>query len=583
MRFYCFAPSLGIPGETFTMCINCYQTNVAPYSLASNFVEYRSTSDNLRFTCDFGLPRIRAAWYSQCIPQNTIQPLVEFTDLVKTLVPCNGSTISSPGPFWMTKNGAVPELAVCQTCFEVLLRYTAFESHFENKTFTETRDWACDLALPFFRRGLITELDKPSPDFQDIVSEYNTRFAITPCSGVGKAISTMNNDQSQSLVLTAVDGTGNLCFACYSDYLANTSLEAAFVPVALTEEQKTTVICDLATPYSKSAMEVAILQHDLQSWRSAVGIAGKVGSCLGRKGVSEEDWEKKVSEFGSLAQWYHINNYPTIEICPSCYWLSVKLLKTESAFSPITRPLRAGIVRMCFLAISDAPPDAETDSPANFENSMTWRGRRLRTAIGVASETKNFSALFSEASSISKEPPVCGGNERGFKRPSGRKWYGRLSQNTASNDDCTIVMCEECHSRTVKGTPLDSYFSVDLTDAAYENEGQTGFVCQPYSNRARTELHDAAQRGDLASFARYWNLREALRKKKDQWGPILAQQTLKMQMQNHQQGLNLLLKTNAQANALMKIGGAGIVEAAMSDPGVRYGNSQASFYPTNTT
>jgi hypothetical protein len=81
------------------------------------------------------------------------------------------------------------------------------------------------------------------------------------------------------------------------------------------------------------------------------------------------------------------------------------------------------------------------------------------------------------------------------------------------------------------------------------------------------ELRGAAQRANLASFARYWNTREALRKKSQQWLPILQQQALKQQMQNHQQSMNIMLKVNAQANALSRIGAAGVAEAAMSDPG----------------
>jgi len=37
-----------------------------------------------------------------------------------------------------------------------------------------------------------------------------------------------------------------------------------------------------------------------------------------------------------------------------------------------------------------------------------------------------------------------------------------------------------------------------------------------------------------------------------------------------------MLKVNAQANALMRIGGAMIHEAAMDDTGFRYGNSVVS-------
>jgi ABC-type dipeptide/oligopeptide/nickel transport system ATPase component len=114
---------------------------------------------------------------------------------------------------------------------------------------------------------------------------------------------------------------------------------------------------------------------------------------------------------------------------------------------------------------------------------------------------------------------------------------------------------------------MERDFSMDLTDAAYQNEGETGFPCQPYSNRARQELRDAT---DLASFAKYWNTREVLRKKRDLWVLKLQEQTMKMVMQNQQQSLNIMMKFNAQANALSRIGAAGVAEAAMSDPGIYF-------------
>jgi hypothetical protein len=550
------------------VCSNCFQSNVASYSLASNFMEFQTTNESLRLVCDFSIPRVRYTWYSHCIPQQTVQALAEFPRFTESLSPCDGSIISSRGPFWITKNQTIPDLAVCHTCFEYFVRLTPFEGYFENITLPETRDWSCDLGLSSFKRELTAQLEIESPSFQALAEEFNMRFKIPPCSGVGNPISTFDNAQGQPLIFTAAGGkTGNVCFACYCSYLANTSLEDEFIGAALTAEQKGTVTCDLASGYSKSAMEIAILQRDTEVWRSAVGLAGKVGVCFGRKGVTEEEWEKKVAEHGSLAQWWHVTNYPRIEICPSCYWLVVKLFKADGMFSPVTRPLRAGIVRMCFLAVSIAPSNTSTENPDLFENSLSWRGRRLRNAISTGFELDNFSLLLSEAASISQLLPPCGGNDRGFKRATGRKWYGRVSQNKASNDDCTLVMCEECWSRAVRGSPLERDFSMDLTDAAYQNEGETGFPCQPYSNRARKELREAT---DLASFARYWNTREALRQKRDLWVLKLQEQTMKMAMQNQQQSLNMMMKLNAQSNALSRIGAAGVVEAAMSDPGMYF-------------
>lgn len=529
-------------------------------------MEFQTTNENLRLVCEFSIPRVRYTWYSHCIPQQSVQALADFSRLTESLSPCDGSIRSSPGPFWITKNQTISDLAVCHTCFEYFIRLTSFEEYFENITLPEIRDWSCDLALPSFKRELTAQLEMESPNFQDMTKEFNMRFKIPPCSGVGNPISTFDNDQGQPLIFTAAGGkTGNVCFACYCNYLTNTSLEDEFVGAALTAEQTSTVTCDLASGYSKSALEIAILQRDTEVWRSSVGMAGKVGVCFGRKGVTEEEWETKVAEHGSLAQWWHVINYSGIEICPSCYWLVVKLFKADSMFSPVTRPLRAGIVRMCFLAISIAPSDTSTETPDFFENSLAWRGRRLRNAISTGFELGNFSLLLSDAASISQLFPPCGGNDRGFKRPISRKWYGRVSQNKASNDDCTIVMCEECWSRAVRGSPMEHEFSMDLTDAAYQNEGEAGFLCQPYSNRARQELRDATE---LASLAKYWNTREALRKKRDLWVLKLQEQTMKMAMQNQQQSLNMMMKFNAQANALSRIGDAGVVEAAMSDSGM---------------
>jgi hypothetical protein len=74
----------------------------------------------------------------------------------------------------------------------------------------------------------------------------------------------------------------------------------------------------------------------------------------------------------------------------------------------------------------------------------------------------------------------------------------------------------------------------------------------------------------LSGFARFWNLRAELRKKRDAWKPIIEAQLLKQQMANFQQSQNVLLKINAQGNALSRIAAAGVVEAAMSDSGERW-------------
>jgi hypothetical protein len=104
---------------------------------------------------------------------------------------------------------------------------------------------------------------------------------------------------------------------------------------------------------------------------------------------------------------------------------------------------------------------------------------------------------------------------RGFKRGSGWKFYGRIAANRHDPSDITIVMCGECYNELVADTSLQSYFSQDLTEVAFTNASENGFFCQPYSARSKAVLRETCEKGVLGLFARYWNRREELRKKRD--------------------------------------------------------------------
>jgi hypothetical protein len=89
----------------------------------------------------------------------------------------------------------------------------------------------------------------------------------------------------------------------------------------------------------------------------------------------------------------------------------------------------------------------------------------------------------------------------------------------------------------------------------------------------KQNLKEAAQLGDLVRFARYWNTRVAIGKRRIAWKPILEEQKLKQDAHNKILGLQAMQAVNAQANALMMKGGASFAEAAMGDNGMRYGNA----------
>lgn len=163
-------------------------------------------------------------------------------------------------------------------------------------------------------------------------------------------------------------------------------------------------------------------------------------------------------------------------------------------------------------------------------------------------------------------------NEDSFKG-SGRKFLGHIYKDPNDPEDCCMIMCEECHSRFIQGTPLASTFSQILTVETWDTKIPGGFQCLLYSPRLKSKLHEAVKQGDLAAFAQFWNMRVAIGKRRRAWKPILEEQKRKQDAQNQIQGLNNMMAIDAQADALMMRGGASFAEAAMTDTGARYGNS----------
>jgi hypothetical protein len=578
-----------LTGEDFSACHNCYRKYIEPYpSLASNFAPYEG-SENV-FICDLSFGRVQQVVLQHCVPYGSIEAIRNFVKMMPTFSPCSGDVISSGGPMWMARDAVIPDIAVCETCFELYFRLTEFEQHFERKVFSETRQWSCDIAMPFFKRLLRSELEKSPSDFSTFAEEANARFNLPPCAGYGKAIELHPAWNGCLVMIPREKKSGRICLACYSDYLELTQLTDEWQVVELVGDDIGKVTCDLAGEYSRVAMGVAIKRGDTDLWRNVVSLDGNLSPCCGNMGVDEAEIAKETQEKGEIAQWYHSINSPQVWSCPRCYWLTIQLFGASHLYTPLRRPLVPGTVRQCSWIHSSSPDESSMDSADNFENSTAWRGRQLRTGLTYGYETGNWTQLQIATTSVGKEPPACGGNARGFTLSSGRKWYGRKRVDATNNDDATIVMCEECFVRTVKGRGAEALFNTDLTEVAYHDGGVDGFICQPYSNRARAYVRAAAESGDLPTFARYWNNREALAARRNKWMPIMQEQ---LQRQNHQfalhneqtnaqiyqNGLQMVLKVNAMGNALSQKSSAHMVEAVTGETGYRWGNSTVRALP----
>ncbi|EED13878.1 hypothetical protein TSTA_101180 [Talaromyces stipitatus ATCC 10500] len=435
------------------------------------------------------------------------------------------------------------------------------------------------MAKPYFKRLTIVQLGKPRPKFSEFADEANARNSIPPCPGPNKPIVEFS-PKLPNVVMTGANGkAGNICLSCFSGFLSDTPLETtAFVAARLASDQLGKVTCDLAHDYSQMAMSYAVSQRNEQIWRDAVKMGSKAEHCAGKRGMDEVEVFQARRMKGDVVQWHQLNSSPTVEICPFCYWTKAHMLGAAHMFSPVSRQLPQGHVHICSMMGSDTSETTATNSPDNFEDSVAWRGRILFDALRPGYEAGDWSPLTSAGRMLATNAPPCGGNIRGFSRGSNRRWYGRVNQAYGNQNDCTIIICEECYMRSVNGKPHANLFSQDMTKFACINTGSDGLIyCSTYTNRARGVVRQCAETGDLVSFARWWNMREELRRKKHSWNPIIEVQLQKEKLADAHRLTQARLKANAQINTMARLGSAGAAELAAGDTGWRYGNSQVGY------
>ena len=176
-------------------------------------------------------------------------------------------------------------------------------------------------------------------------------------------------------------------------------------------------------------MKAAIRAGDDEVWSQCVGTRETLSKCVGVEGVDEEMLQ---GQDASMGQWYCITHHPSIEICPICYCSTVELLGAGHLFSPITRPIKLGVVRMCYLALAHNL-NADVSDVANFENTLVWLGTMLRNWLHHGYDWHgNFYSLQHVAKAIDDWPSPCSSGKRAFKPGSSREWYGNhfLAQET---------------------------------------------------------------------------------------------------------------------------------------------------------
>jgi hypothetical protein len=525
--------------DGIAVCSACYSASIAPYPhLAAAFTprpprEQETPPAGLpiidfdELVCSFSLPRVLDTWFTECLPQGSLEPLVLYYRQLMTMPACAGKEISTSLYCWEAYNGVMGDMGICDTCHEKYIARTAFAPHFHQRS-TQEGAFICDIGMrTFFFRALTAELETPAPDFTKLIARMRPRISAAPCPGENVALGQVFVHGANG------DGSGIFCAECFYENISGTVLEQDFTEHWQLTPDMSDTSCDLAGRFSKAAMGIAVKRGNDEAWRRPIVLKAnnQVPSCVGVGGVDEEELVGQHL----VVPWYRVRQFPNIEVCPMCYIMTSELYGAAGHFEPINRPLRPGVVRQCFLSHATGISVSNTDR-AVLPNSLVWRGHLLRQALshGLIMRDGAFSAFATTAARISQMPPPCGTGERALKAINGRRYLGRIAQAGIA-DDKTITWCAECDDAITdraKGTLLEhelANLTVDLTADA--NSFTDGFICNMYAKSYKDALAEACVAGNWLQFARWYVQAEAAREADKNHQTQLSQAAALMQMQ----------------------------------------------------
>ena len=202
--------------------------NFKPYYLLNALISVNGIDiPDERVVCDFRLPIVRRAFFTQCVPQNNIQPLVAAVKLLLQLPACPGNTMWEGEDIW-TSTG-IPDCTICRHCWETYLRPSSFAQYFHHKLHLEEQHWCCDIGKDpgYVHDVLVQSLQSPHPDFLEFARAVNERLLMTPCPGEGNPI-----HKSQDGLVHTYSHPGArvaFCSECYHDQIALTPFSSSFI------------------------------------------------------------------------------------------------------------------------------------------------------------------------------------------------------------------------------------------------------------------------------------------------------------------------------------------------------------------
>ncbi|KZL64115.1 integral membrane protein [Colletotrichum tofieldiae] len=424
----------------FSICSRCYEDHLVGTRFEHDF-RGKVCDDNKPRVCRFSKPRIKDHLLRNTLATGRIEDLVSFLRHRGTIPDCRGldGVRGSEGAKWYRpKNNAVPNMVVCQACFEDRIQPYGFAANFEAAAGQAPNDvWSCDLSIQYIQN--IYKTAAARNDWAGFTKEAVARMNIPTCAKRQKV-----TVGSRKWFTPTADHEGVLvCAACYSDHIVGSDEERKWRDAGdnLASRYGSLVYCVLGHFNVGIAMSRAIETKDFSIFWKALGTA-----------CSEEFCNPQGIKDG---KWYTFPSHPEeFGICASCVATIAEPLGLASSLVP-----KCGVPPSITILCSFNPA-----SP-RFVSYMTKLLEGFFTA-----DTQPLESYALEFASL----PLCPRDED-FQN---RRWYGWK--------DCTI--CPSCYHEFVRGTALAASMSLkgDIVPAS--------LMCEMYSPRMRGLYVEACAR-----------------------------------------------------------------------------------------
>ncbi|WYZ42543.1 hypothetical protein EsH8_VI_000242 [Colletotrichum jinshuiense] len=424
----------------FHICSRCYEDHLVGTRFEHDF-KGKICDDKKPRVCRFSKPRVNDYLLRNTLATGRIEDLVAFLRHRSTIPDCRGvdGVMGSEAAKWYRpKNNAVPNMVVCQACFEDHIQPYRFAANFEPATGQASNDvWSCDLSIQYIQKLYKAKATKN--DWAGFTQEATTRMSLPACAKRQKVA------VSSRKWFTPTTGHESVlvCAACHSDHIVGSGQEHKWRDAGsnLASRYGSLVYCILGHFNVGIAMSRAIETKDFTIFWKALDAA-----------CSEEFCNPQGIKDG---KWYTFPSHPEgFSICASCV-------------ATIAEPLglASSLVSKCGVSPGTTLLCSFNPASPRFVSYMT----KLLEGFFIA-DTQPLESYALEFANL----PLCPRDED-FQN---RRWYGW--------QDCTI--CPSCYHEFIRGTALA---------ASMPLKGETvpaSLMCEMYSPRMRCLYADACAR-----------------------------------------------------------------------------------------